>query len=111
MLSSDTSQLASLLATSRSLHDGFPTGFGEASAKPAAATFGEALNIVQAREEFKRKKDGGKSKSKSKTATLLPEPSKASGSLAKPEHSAFWLFVEASPLQIILKYVQQVNPV
>lgn len=101
MLSTQTS-LASLVATGRTLHEAFPSGFGEVSQKPAAATFGEALNIVQAREEFKRKKDGGKSKSKSKTATPLPETSNGSGSLATPEHSAFWLFVEASLAQIIL---------
>ncbi|KAK9840083.1 hypothetical protein WJX74_003131 [Apatococcus lobatus] len=94
MLSSDTPQLASLVAAARSQHEAFLTGFGEASKKPAAATFGEALNIVQAREDFKRKKDGGKSKSKSKTAAALPESSNGSGSLATPEHSAFWLFVE-----------------
>ncbi|KAK9867403.1 hypothetical protein WJX84_009316, partial [Apatococcus fuscideae] len=96
MVSSGTSQLVKLLgeAPDRSLPQAFPTGFGAASQKPSAATFGEALNIVQAREDFKRRKDGGKSKSKSKATTPLVEPSAGSGGLAVPEHSAFWLFVE-----------------
>ncbi len=99
MFQQQEARLGSLLNTAagRGSLEAFPSGFGAASEGPAAATFGEALNIVQAREDLKRRKDGGKSKSKSKAATLLVEPATAPGGVATPQHSAFWLFVEASP--------------